>query len=147
MELVKYIYLFLRKLTKLTIFFSRIIKDKNLWPGTLIWPKKSRSTDFLKHGSLSTCTERSHVDTSELLWTLQFSDSWNHCDGLGKTFPLRKRDYLMVVPMKCQKESGEDQLLGSLWKFLKDICHMLSLLLHLIFFFFKKLWLIFHIFD
>lgn len=66
MELLKYIYLFLRKLTKLTIFFSRIIKDKNLWPGTLIWPKKSRSAGVLWHCSLSTCTENSHVDTLEL---------------------------------------------------------------------------------
>lgn len=53
----------------------------------------------------------------------------------------------MVVPIKHQKESGEDRLLASLWKFLKDIWrfYTLFLLLHLIFFFFKKLWMIFHI--
>jgi hypothetical protein len=68
----------------------------------------------------------------------------NHCDGSGKTFPLRKRDHLMVVPIKHQKESGEDRLLESLWKILKDIWHFytLFLLLYLIFFFFKKLWMI-----
>lgn len=37
----------------------------------------------------------------------------------------------MVVPIKYQKKSWEDQLLGSLWKFLKDIWqfYKLSLLL------------------